>query len=148
PDEQIYYARSNLFDQPLPRVSQRLQILSPFDNFIIQRARLHSLFNFDYQIECYVPAPKRRYGYFALPLLYKDQFVGRIDCKAFRDQRRLALQRVHLECAKADTQAVCTALAAALPNFATFQACDQVNVHEVWPRPATKILKTAVAKHF
>ena len=148
PDQQIYYARSNLFDQPIPRVSQRLQILSPFDNFIIQRARLQSLFNFDYQIECYVPAPKRRYGYFALPLLYKDQLVGRIDCKAFRDQRRLALQRVHLECAKTDTQAVCTALAAALPDFATFQACDQVSVHEVWPRPAAKILKAAVAKHF
>lgn len=148
PDKQIYYARSNLLDQPQPRVSQRLQILSPFDNFIIQRARLQSLFDFDYQIECYVPEAKRRYGYFALPLLYKDQLVGRMDCKAFRNQRRLALQSVHLECPKAEINTVCTALAAALPDFATFQNCDQVSVHDVWPKPGTQILQKALAKHF
>ena len=158
PDQQTYYARSNLFDQPLPRVSQRLQILSPFDNFIIQRARLQSLFNFDYQIECYVPAPKRRYGYFALPLLYKDQFVGRMDCKAFRNQRRTGAAKRHFKnrCLvysiknakppKAEINTVCTALAAALPDFATFQACDQVSVHDVWPRPGTQILQNRRSK--
>ena len=59
PDNQVYYSRPGLLDQPLPRVSSKLQILSPFDNLVIQRARLQSLFNFDYQIECYVPAAKR-----------------------------------------------------------------------------------------
>ena len=148
PDNQVYYSRPGLLDQPLPRVSSQLQILSPFDNLVIQRARLQSLFNFDYQIECYVPAAKRRYGYFALPLLYRDELVGRIDCKAHRAQRRLALQSVHLQCKDSDMDSVCWALAAALPGFAKFQDCDSVSCEQVSPQSATRVLQRALAQHF
>ena len=148
PDNQVYYSRPGLLDQPLPRVSSQLQILSPFDNLVIQRARLQSLFNFDYQIECYVPAAKRRYGYFALPLLYRDELVGRIDCKAHRAQRRLALQSVHLKCKDSDIDSVCRALAAALPGFAKFQDCDSVSCEQVSPQSATRVLQRALAQHF
>ena len=148
PDNQVYYSRPGLLDQPPPRVSSQLQILSPFDNLVIQRARLQSLFNFDYQIECYVPAAKRRYGYFALPLLYRDELVGRIDCKAHRAQRRLALQSVHLQCKDSDTDSVCRALAAALPGFAKFQDCDSVSCEQVSPQSATRVLQRALAQHF
>ena len=148
PDDQVYYSRPGLLDQPLPRVSSQLQILSPFDNLVIQRARLQSLFNFDYQIECYVPAAKRRYGYFALPLLYRDELVGRIDCKAHRAQRRLALQSVHLQCKDSDIDSVCRALAAALPGFAKFQDCDSVSCEQVSPQSATRVLQRALAQHF
>jgi len=61
-----------------------VHILSPFDNMVIQRKRLQDIFGFDYLIECYVPAPKRKYGYFCLPVLYGDKFAGRIDTKADR----------------------------------------------------------------
>ncbi len=148
PDNQVYYSRPGLLDQPLPRVSSQLQILSPFDNLVIQRARLQSLFNFDYQIECYVPAAKRRYGYFALPLLYRDELVGRIDCKAHRAQRRLALQSVHLQCKDSDMDSVCRALAAALQGFAKFQDCDSVSCEQVSPQSATRVLQRALAQHF
>ena len=148
PDNQVYYSRLGILDQPLPRVSSQLQILSPFDNLVIQRARLQSLFNFDYQIECYVPAAKRRYGYFALPLLYRDELVGRIDCKAHRAQRRLALQSVHLQCKDSDIDSVCRALAAALPGFAKFQDCDSVSCEQVSPQSATRVLQRALAQHF
>ena len=148
PDNQVYYSRPGLLDQPLPRVSSQLPILSPFDNLVIQRARLQSLFNFDYQIECYVPAAKRRYGYFALPLLYRDELVGRIDCKAHRAQRRLALQSVHLQCKDSDIDSVCRALAAALPGFAKFQDCDSVSCEQVSPQSATRVLQRALAQHF
>ena len=148
PDNQVYYSRPGLLDQPLPRVSSQLQILSPFDNLVIQRARLQSLFNFDYQIECYVPAAKRRYGYFALPLLYRDELVGRIDCKAHRAQRHLALQSVHLQCKDSDMDSVCRALAAALPEFAKFQDCDSVSCEQVSPQSATRVLQHALAQHF
>ena len=70
-----------------PRTTARVRLLSPFDNAVIQRDRNVALHEFDYQIECYVPAPKRRFGYFCLPILYRDRFVGRVDCKA---QRRSA----------------------------------------------------------
>ena len=128
---------------PTPARSCRRSTIST-----IQRARLQSLFDFDYQIECYVPEAKRRYGYFALPLLYKDQLVGRMDCKAFRNQRRLALQSVHLECPKAEITTVCTALAAALPDFAGVpKIAIKSSVHDVWPKPGTQILQKALAKH-
>ena len=148
PDQQVYYAKFGLLDQPLPRMSSRLQILSPFDNFIIQRARLRSLFNFDYQIECYVPAPRRRYGYFALPLLYRDQLVGRMDCKAYRDERRLAMQSVHLQCTDTGIHPVCEAIAAALPEFAKFQSCDSVSCDQISPGSARAALKAALVRHF
>lgn len=63
---------------------EEVHILSPFDNIVIQRKRLKTLFDFDYIIECYIPAPKRKYGYFCLPVLAGDRFIARIDAKADR----------------------------------------------------------------
>jgi uncharacterized protein len=59
-------------------------ILSPFDNLIIQRKRLNDLFNFEYIIECYIPAHKRKYGYYCMPVLNGDKFIGKIDLKSDR----------------------------------------------------------------
>ena len=59
-------------ERSLPRLKERMLILSPFDNSVIQRERLKALFQYDYQLECYVPEAKRQYGYFCLPLLYRD----------------------------------------------------------------------------
>ena len=67
-----------------PVHSDDVHILSPFDNIVIQRKRLQDLFRFDYLIECYVPAAKRKFGYFCLPVLYGNKFAGRIDAKADR----------------------------------------------------------------
>ena len=127
-----YHIEPQRLDQPMPRLDNKLKILSPFDNAVIQRKRLIDLFDFDYQLECYVPAPKRIYGYLALPLLYKGNFVGRMDCKAHRSEKILELKGVFFEDDYA-TPAVCTALAAALPNFAAFQNCTSVQVRQVMP---------------
>ena len=67
----------------------KLRILSPFDNLVIQRQRASDLFNFDYLIECYVPAAKRKYGYFVLPIMRGTRFVGRIDAKVDRKSKCL-----------------------------------------------------------
>ena len=71
-----------LLRKPLSR--SKLKILSPFDNLLIQRKRMKTLFSFDYQIECYVPEGKRQYGYFSLPILWDGKLVARMDCKADR----------------------------------------------------------------
>ncbi|WP_336042598.1 winged helix-turn-helix domain-containing protein [Acinetobacter dispersus] len=93
---QTVYAVSAVLEHE-PNIQMEVKILSPFDNLVIHRERLSSLFDFDYRIECYVPAAKRQYGYFCLPMLYADRLVGRIDCKVHRSEKRLEVIRLHLE---------------------------------------------------
>lgn len=90
----LYYRFSNWNSS---RITSKLKILSPFDNFIIQRQRLSDLFNFNYQIECYVPKDKRVYGYFCLPILFGDKLVGRVDAKVHRKESRLEIIQLYLE---------------------------------------------------
>jgi uncharacterized protein YcaQ len=78
----------------------QVKILSPFDNLLIQRKRMQQLFNYDYQIECYVPEPKRQYGYFSLPLLWGSEFAGRMDTKIERKTGLLLIQHLHIETPK------------------------------------------------
>ncbi|MGZ3873162.1 MAG: winged helix-turn-helix domain-containing protein [Mucilaginibacter sp.] len=72
-------------------------ILSPFDILNVFRHRLKDFFGFDYQVECFVPAPKRKYGYFCLPVLVGDTFVARMDAKADRKQKILIVHNLHFE---------------------------------------------------
>jgi len=73
----------------LPTPTSRLRIINPFDPIVRDRNRLKRLFGFDYRIEIFVPAAKRRYGYYVLPLLEGDRFVGRIEVRAERKDGRL-----------------------------------------------------------
>jgi len=73
----------------LPPAPGRLRVLSPFDPALRDRARALRLFGFDYRIEVFVPAPKRKYGYYVFPLLEGERIVGRIDMKADRAADRL-----------------------------------------------------------
>jgi uncharacterized protein YcaQ len=59
----------------------RLRLICPFDPVIRDRARLERRFGFAYRFEAFVPKPKRIYGYYTLPLLRGDRFVGRVDLK-------------------------------------------------------------------
>ncbi|MFC6634171.1 winged helix-turn-helix domain-containing protein [Microbulbifer taiwanensis] len=74
---------------------RRVRLLSPFDPLVLQRKRLQRLFDFDYQLECYLPAHKRRFGYFCLPILYGDSFAGVVDLKADRGAGLLRVESLH-----------------------------------------------------
>src|SRR5205814_10114475 len=73
----------------------RTALLSPFDRLIHDRARALALFDFDYTLEMYKPKPKRRWGYFALPVLHHDQLVGKVDATADRDTSILNVHAMH-----------------------------------------------------
>ncbi|MFK7864888.1 MAG: winged helix-turn-helix domain-containing protein [Pseudohongiellaceae bacterium] len=118
-----------LIEKKLP--SGLLRILSPFDNAVIQRKRLEQLFDYDYQIECYVPQAKRKYGYFCLPILYNSSMVGRIDAKADRKNRSLHIIHLHIEKPIRGLDRFYQKLNKELENFATFNHCETVELHSV-----------------
>ena len=105
------------------RLPETVRILSPFDPLVIQRQRLKTIFEWDYTIECYVPEPKRKYGYFCLPLLWNGDLVGRVDCKADRAQGRLILRSFHAEKPAASSYEFKKALKNELERFAQFNGC-------------------------
>jgi len=74
------------------RFAGRTALLSPFDRLVFDRRRLEELFGYEYLLEMYKPAAKRRWGYFALPILHGDRFVGKLDAKS---DRKAGLLRVH-----------------------------------------------------
>jgi uncharacterized protein YcaQ len=141
---EVFLVNAGALDVRLPRVPDRLQILSPFDNSVIQRERLQTLFDFDYQIECYVPAAKRQFGYFCLPLLYRDAFIGRMDCKAHRKTRELEIRSLHIESPTVDERTVTTAFADAVQKFCAFQQCDSVLLTRIYPPHLAPQLRLAL----
>jgi uncharacterized protein len=122
-----------------PSADPIVKILSPFDNLVIHRESLSSLFKFDYRIECYVAAPKRQFGYFCLPILYGDSLVARVDCKAHRGEQRLEVVSLHLEDGPLDEDQFFPALRQELKRFAEFNKCPTLDTHAIGqmhlPRP-------------
>jgi len=73
----------------------RAALLSPLDRLLFERTRMEELFEFDYALEMYKPAPKRRWGYYALPILYGDRLVGKVDATTDRKRGELRVDAVH-----------------------------------------------------
>lgn len=141
---EVFLLEAGALERPLPRLNNRLSILSPFDNSVIQRDRLKTLFQYDYQLECYVPAAKRQYGYFCLPLLYRDEFIGRMDCKAHRKASHLEVKALHLEQHDFDEDAAIAAFARAIKRFCQFQQCDSVSLTHAYPKHLTQRVRRAL----
>lgn len=106
-------------------LSNDAYILSPFDSLNVFRHRLRDFFDFDYQVECFVPAPKRKYGYFSLPVLVGDTFVARMDSKADRKQKELIVHNLHFEKVKL-SKSMIVRITDALEAFAAFNKCEEI----------------------
>jgi uncharacterized protein YcaQ len=148
PEENSYYAFDKNLDAltRLRRRKPRLELLSPFDNLIIQRDRMKRLFDFDYTLECYTPPAKRVHGYFVLPILWDESLVGRIDPKAERKSRTLLIRSIKLERDIANYDAFLTALAKKLIDFAYFNGCDQIVIEKATPAGLIKDLRSRLKR--
>ncbi|MFN8556042.1 MAG: crosslink repair DNA glycosylase YcaQ family protein [Dehalococcoidia bacterium] len=118
---------------------------SPFDPVVWHRARARVLFGFDYQIECYTPAPKRRYGYFTLPILHRGALVGRLDPKAHRKDGVFEVKALHLEPGVSLSDELVAAVAGVLRACAAWHGTPEVIVRAADPPAAAERLTAALA---
>ena len=142
-----YYALPDalkLLGKPLSR--SKAKILSPFDNLVIQRKRMNALFGFDYLIECYVPQPKRQYGYFTLPVLWDGGLVARMDCKVDRRKSLLHINHLALEPSVTKIESLFSALYKELISFLKFNNCNQLLLHKVTPAKAKPALQRLISE--
>jgi uncharacterized protein YcaQ len=115
----LHWTTPEALETVAPAQANRVHILSPFDPLIIQRKRLKLIFGYDHIFEAYVPAAKRQYGYFALPVLVDDRVVAAVDLKTDRQAGKLLVQKwTWLEDADAELKA---AIDAELGRFERFQ---------------------------
>lgn len=143
--DEVFYATPDVFGKTKP-LKKNVRLLSPFDNALIQRRRIIRLFGFDYQIECYLPEPKRRFGYFCLPILYGEQFTGRLDPKADRETGIFYVRSLHIEHPPKDTDVFFTALADAVRSFANFNGCQEIRVERAGTVKAADALRKALKR--
>ncbi len=138
------FADAEVLGTRVTRPATRVRLLSPFDNAIIHRDRIQTLFDFDYRLECYVPQGKRQYGYFCLPVLFGDEFVGRVDCKAHRQARRFEIIHLQLDLSAVDADQFARQFADSMHRFVLFNDCDSLTVSNVTPRKLSGVIKKAL----
>jgi uncharacterized protein YcaQ len=130
----------------LKRLPNKVILLSPFDNLIIQRDRTKRLFGFDYALECYTPPAKRIYGYYVLPILWRDKLVGRLDPKTDRKKKTLIIRNLVFEDGFSQYEEFLPAFADSMASFARFNKCEKLEFEKVSPAKTRKKLEALMKK--
>lgn len=104
----------------------RTVLLSPFDNLICDRDRTELMWDFYFRIEIYVPKAQRQYGYYVLPILHGDRFIGRIDPQMDRKAGQLRVHAVHAEPDAPQEEATGQAVATTIHELAVFLGAKEV----------------------
>jgi uncharacterized protein YcaQ len=102
------------------------------------------MFDFEYTIECYTPAAKRRYGYFVLPILHRGRLVGRLDAKAHRGEGVFEIKAVFLEPGVTPGPTLMQALAKAITEMAQWHGTPAIRLGRTQPASLRKPLRTAL----
>jgi uncharacterized protein YcaQ len=118
--------------------------LSPFDPLIWDRARAKQVFDFEYSLECYTPAPKRKFGYYVLPILRRGRLVGRMDAKAVRADEVFEVRRLALEENARYGAALVSDIAAALREIAEWHGTPEISLGRVEPAAFARDLRRAL----
>lgn len=121
-------------------------LLTPFDSLIWHRDRTRELWGFEYVLECYVPEPKRRYGYFVLAILRRGDLVGRLDAKAERKAGVFRVKAIYLEPHIVIDDALVADLAQMLLSCAEWHRTPEVVIDRSEPAQLQVILQSAVQR--
>lgn len=140
------FIQRELLNKTFRKREPSIRILSPFDNSIIHRDRIKHFFDFDFRLECYTPKAKRKYGYFCLPILFGSTFIGRMDCKAHRKEKRFEIIHLHIENQSVDIEQWIGPLAISTGKFATFNGCESLKLTKVSPSKLTTTLRQIIEK--
>jgi uncharacterized protein len=116
-------------------------LLSPFDPLVWDRARVRAMFDFDYTIECYVPAAKRRYGYYVLPILHRGRLIGRLDAKAHRAESVFEIKALFLEEGVAPTERMLMELARTIAAMAAWHGTPKIRLGRCSPASMAPALR-------
>lgn len=119
-------------------------LLSPFDPITWDRDRARQLFNFDFMIQCYTPAAKRRYGYFPLPILHNGALVGRLDAKAHRKEGIFEVKLVFMENGVPLSEILGQDLAMAIKRCAQWHKTPDVVVRDCFPTEFLPLLSDSL----
>lgn len=120
--------------------ARRTTFLSPFDSFFWPRRRDVQLWGFRQSLEAYLPAAKRQYGYFCLPILHHDRLVGRFDPKLERATGLLRLKTLYLEPGVEPSEELMADIAVAMHDFMAFHDAREVIVERSEPAEAGPLL--------
>ena len=123
-------------------------LLSPFDPVVWDRTRASDLFGFEYRIEVYTPAARRRYGYYSLPILHRGALVGRLDAKAHRKEGLFEIRALHLESGVPATDDLVAGLGGALRGCADWHGTPEISVRRSDPAELVEPLQAAVEANY
>ncbi len=123
---------------------RRTTFLGPFDSLTWSKSRAQLLWDFEAVLEAYVPAPKRRWGYYCLYILHHERLVGRFDPKLERKAGRLILRALHLEPGVAPDEELVSGVAAAMRDFMKFHSARELVVEQSQPKGFGKKLLKAL----
>ena len=123
-------------------------LLSPFDSLVWHRGRALDLFGFDYRIEIYTPEPKRKYGYYSLPILHRGRLIGRIDLHYNRKAKLLTIRSAHLEPKVSPSDRIAAAIIGAVVDYLDFLGGGEIVLGTVTtPEVLGPLLAEAIRGH-
>jgi uncharacterized protein YcaQ len=141
----IYYVlqeNTSLLENSDTSASEKTHLIAPLDNLLWNRRMISEIFDFNYSWEVYKTPNKRIYSYYAMPILYGTRFIGRLDPKLDRRNRKMIINSVILEEKNLYRGALIGELALALRKCLEFHDVSQVNIEKTRP----KNLKTALTR--
>lgn len=107
-------------------------LICPFDSLLWQRRRAEELLGFHYRIEIYLPAAKRKFGYYVLPILHDGRLVGRLDPRLHRERDELDVKAIHLEAGFKRDRSFDRGLAEALESLSEHVGADRLDLPNGW----------------